>query len=99
MFESFAERDGQVVRQVLVGAGKTEVDDRSAALEKAGAALAARYLTSGETGIALDVSGSKLSASEVASVLLGLRLPLRPPPRWRPRCGWGCWPGFSASCR
>jgi leucyl aminopeptidase len=74
VFESFAERDGGVVRQVLVGAGKADADDRGAALEKAGAALAARYLTSGESGIALDLSGSSLSAADVAEVLLGLRL-------------------------
>ena len=74
VFESFAERDGRVVRQVLAGAGKADADDRGAALEKAGAALAARYLTSGESGIALDVSGSRLSAADVAEVLLGLRL-------------------------
>ena len=73
VFESFAERDGQVVRQVLVGAGKADADDRSVALEKAGAALAARFLTSGETAIAIDVSGG-LGAADVASVLLGLRL-------------------------
>jgi leucyl aminopeptidase len=74
VFESFAERDGRVVRQVLVGAGKADADDRPAALEKAGAALAARFLTSGETAIAIDVSGSSLGAADVGSVLLGLRL-------------------------
>ena len=74
VFESFAEADGRVVRQVLVGAGKPDADDRSAALEKAGAALTSRYLTSGEKALALDVSGGKLAAAEVASVLLGARL-------------------------
>jgi leucyl aminopeptidase len=74
VFESFGERDGKVVRQVLAGAGKADADDRSAALEKGGAALSARYLTSGETALLLDLTGSKLSAGEVASVLLGLRL-------------------------
>jgi leucyl aminopeptidase len=74
VFESFAERDGRVVRQVLVGAGKPDADDRSTALEKAGAALSAKYLTSGETAVALDIAGGGLSASAVASVLLGARL-------------------------
>jgi leucyl aminopeptidase len=74
VFESFAERDGRVVRQVLVGAGKAEADDRSAALEKAGAALTARYLTSGETALALDLRDSRFSAADVAQVLLGARL-------------------------
>jgi leucyl aminopeptidase len=74
VFESFAEVDGRVVRHVLVGAGKTDAEDRSAALEKAGAALTARYLTSGEKALAIDVSGSKLDPSALASVLLGARL-------------------------
>jgi leucyl aminopeptidase len=74
VFESFAERDGRVVRQVLVGAGKADAEDRTAALEKAGAALSARYLTSGEKTLAIDVSGGSLSPAEVASALLGARL-------------------------
>ena len=71
LFEYFVERDDEVVRLALVGAGPNG-DSRAAALEKAGAALAARYLTSGEQTIALDASG--LDASAVASVLTGLRL-------------------------
>jgi leucyl aminopeptidase len=74
VFESFAERGGRIVRQVLVGAGKADADDRPAALEKAGAALSARYLTSGEKALAIDVSDAKLDATAVASVLLGARL-------------------------
>ena len=74
VFESFGERDGRVVRLVLAGAGKADADDRTAALERAGAALSARYLTSGETALGLDLTGSQLDASEVAAVLLGLRL-------------------------
>jgi len=74
VFESFGVRDGRVVRLVLAGAGKADADDRAAALERAGAALSARYLTSGETALGLDLTGSQLDASEVAAVLLGLRL-------------------------
>ena len=74
VFESFAERDGRVVRQVLLGVGDNEAEGRSAALERAGAALTARYLTSGEQVIALDLSDGGLSADEVASVLIGMRL-------------------------
>ncbi|MXO58301.1 leucyl aminopeptidase [Altererythrobacter salegens] len=74
LFESFAESDGRVVRQVLVGAGKADAEGCHAALEKAGAALAARYMTSGETALALDVSGGGLDAAAVAAVLTGLRL-------------------------
>jgi len=73
LFEAFVERDGQLVRLALVGAGPGE-GDRAANLERAGAALAARYLTSGETVLALDAGGSALDADGLVSVLLGLRL-------------------------
>src|SRR5690606_39253407 len=71
LFEGFVERGGEVVRVALVGAGKAD-DSRSASLERAGAALAARYLTSGETTITLDAAG--LDAEALATVLTGLRL-------------------------
>src|SRR5690606_24701481 len=71
VFEGFIERDGQVVRVALAGAGKNG-EGRQAALERAGAALAAKYLASGETALTLDASG--LDAVELASVLTGLRL-------------------------
>ena len=74
LFEGFAERGGQVVRVAIAGAGSVDAADRPANLEKAGAALTAKYLTSGETAIALDLRDSGLSGEEVASVLLGLRL-------------------------
>jgi leucyl aminopeptidase len=71
VFEHFVEQDGNVVRLVLVGAGPNG-DSREAALERAGAALAAKYLTSGETALTLDASG--LDAGSLAAVLTGLRL-------------------------
>ncbi|MDC0886336.1 leucyl aminopeptidase [Altererythrobacter sp.] len=74
LFEGFVERDGKIVRVAVAGAGDKDVDARAINCEKAGAALAAKYLTSGETTIALDLSGSGLSADEAASVLMGLRL-------------------------
>ena len=75
LFESFVERDGRLVRLALAGAGKAEEGNgRIAALEQAGAALAAKYLTSGETALTLDLTGSGLSAEEAAAVLMGLRL-------------------------
>jgi len=73
VFEGFAERGGKVVRLALAGAGEPGADRRGA-LEKAGAALTAKYRTSGETVLALDLSGAGLSAQEAASVLLGARL-------------------------
>jgi len=74
LFESFVERNGKVVRLALAGAGKGGAADRLPALERAGAALAARYLTSGETALALDLGHSGLSGQEAACVLFGLRL-------------------------
>ena len=77
LFEAFVEREGQLVRLALAGAGP-EVGEgeagRAPGFERAGAALAARYLTSGETGLALDAAASGLGAEDLASVLLGLRL-------------------------
>ena len=74
VFEGFVSRDGTLVRVALVGAGEAAARDRIAALEKAGAALTAKYLTSGEPALAIDLTGSALSADEVAALLLGARL-------------------------
>ena len=74
VFDTFVERGGKLVRLALAGAGKPKADDRRAALERAGAAISARFLTSGETSLALDLSHSGLSADEAAAVLTGLRL-------------------------
>ena len=74
LFEGFVTRDGQVVRVALAGIGSPSAKDRTEAIEKAGAVLAARYLTSGETVLALDLAGAELSASETAALLLGARL-------------------------
>jgi len=74
VFEGFAEGDKGMQRLALAGAGKADDTARMASLERAGAALAAKYLTSGEAAIALDLRDSSLTADEVAAVLLGLRL-------------------------
>ncbi|MFN3516967.1 MAG: leucyl aminopeptidase [Novosphingobium sp.] len=74
LHEAFVSRDGAVVRVVLAGAGEPESPDRSAALERAGAAITAKYLASGETALTIDFTGTRLTAGEVASVLLGARL-------------------------
>ncbi|MFV0643571.1 MAG: leucyl aminopeptidase [Sphingomonadaceae bacterium] len=73
-FECFVTRDGEATRIALAGAGEADSPNRRAHCEKAGAALAAKYMTSGEENIVLDLSGSGMAASEAASVLLGLRL-------------------------
>lgn len=62
VFEAFVAGDSGVKRLALAGMGKADAADRSASLEKAGAALTAKYLTSGETSLAIDFSGSGLSA-------------------------------------
>lgn len=74
LFEGFVERDRAVVRVAIAGAGEADGDARTGNLEKAGAALAAKYLTSGETRLAVDFTDSGLSAEQAAAVLLGLRL-------------------------
>lgn len=74
LFEGFVERGGDVVRVAIAGCGANDAKDRAINLEKAGAALAAQYLTSGETALVLDLTGSGLDAAGAASVLLGLRL-------------------------
>jgi leucyl aminopeptidase len=74
IFEGFVERDGKLVRVALAGIGSPTADDRTAAIERAGAGLAARFLTSGEAGLTFDLSGSGLSAQESAAALLGARL-------------------------
>ncbi|WP_375290630.1 leucyl aminopeptidase [Qipengyuania sp.] len=72
LFDSFVERDGSVVRIALAGAGERSSDKRQQGLERAGAALAAKFMSAGVETIGLDASG--LSAEELVSVLLGLRL-------------------------
>ncbi len=74
VFDGFAEIDGAVRRIALAGAGKADAAERLASLEKAGAGLAGRFLTSGEKAIAVDFAGSGLSAEQAAAVLMGLRL-------------------------
>ncbi|CAH0497524.1 leucyl aminopeptidase [Novosphingobium sp. CECT 9465] len=74
VFEAFVAGEAGVKRLALAGIGKAEGADRLAALEKAGAALTARYLTSGETSLAIDFAGSGLTGVEAAAVLLGARL-------------------------
>ncbi|ABC63868.1 leucyl aminopeptidase [Erythrobacter litoralis] len=74
VFEGFVERDGTVVRVALAGAGSKDAENRNINCEKAGAALAGKYLSSGASTIVLDFEDSGLTGEEIASVLLGLRL-------------------------
>ena len=54
--------------------GRRNDEARPANLEKAGAALAAKYQSSGNEELVLDLTNSGLSGEEAACVLLGLRL-------------------------
>ena len=74
VFDGFVERDGQVLRLALAGLGDKSDEARLANCEKAGAALAAKYQSSGDEELVLDLADSGLTAEQAASVLLGLRL-------------------------
>jgi leucyl aminopeptidase len=74
LLESFVERDGKVVRLVFAGLGQAEDKDRVTAAEKAGAAIVARFLTSGETALTVDLTSSGLTVEQASALLLGLRL-------------------------
>jgi leucyl aminopeptidase len=74
IFEGFVNRGGAVVRVALVGLGTKSAAGRLALLEKAGAALTAKYLRSGESELVLDLAGSGLTAVETCALLLGARL-------------------------
>ncbi|MFO6448478.1 leucyl aminopeptidase [Erythrobacter sp. NE805] len=74
LFEGFTHTDATLRRNAFVGAGDRTAAERRANLERAGAALTAKYLVSGETALVLDLSDAALSADEAAAVLLGLRL-------------------------
>ena len=74
LFETFEEKDGALVRLVLAGIGNARDDARGKALEQAGAAIAARFLTSGEKSLLLDLSGASLNAEETVRLLMALRL-------------------------
>ena len=74
VFEGFAKDDGSLRRFAIAGAGAPDADKRRHNLERAGAALTAKYLVSGETEMALDLGHAALSADEAAAVLLAMRL-------------------------
>ncbi|MEO0032460.1 MAG: hypothetical protein RIS94_2218, partial [Pseudomonadota bacterium] len=74
VFETFRIGAGGLERVALVGIGEAGGSGRLATLERAGGALTAKYLTSGETALGIDFAGSGLSAEDAAAVLLGARL-------------------------
>ena len=54
VFEGFATVDGTLRRIALAGAGEAGAGERKLHLERAGAALTAKYLVSGETAMVLS---------------------------------------------
>ena len=74
LHESFVSRDGAVVRIALTGSGEAGAKDRTAALERAGAAITAKFIASGEATVTIDLSDAGLSAQQAAAVVLGARL-------------------------
>ena len=53
VFDGFVDRDGQVFRLAIAGAGDAKDDARLANLEKAGAALTAKYQSIGNDELVL----------------------------------------------
>ncbi|TCD06340.1 leucyl aminopeptidase [Erythrobacteraceae bacterium CFH 75059] len=74
VFAGFEEVEGEVRQIALAGLGAEGSEPEAVAAEKAGGALCARYLCSGQTELALDLRDSGLGAEEAAALLLGLRL-------------------------
>lgn len=74
VFEAFAQGPDGLQRLAFAGIGDGSAADRLSALERAGAALTAKYLTSGETALGIDFAGSGLSAEEAVAVLFGALL-------------------------
>jgi leucyl aminopeptidase len=74
MFETFANTDAGLMRFALAGAGEPDAEHRRLNVERAGAGLTAKYLTSGEEAMVLDLGAADLSAEDAAAALLGLRL-------------------------
>ena len=74
LHESFVSRDGAVVRMALAGSGDVGAKDRLASLERAGAAVTAKFIASGETTVTIDLSDAGLTAHQAAAVVLGARL-------------------------
>ncbi len=74
LFEAMVPAGSGVQRLAFAGIGDAGAAGRTATLERAGGALTAKYLTSGETELAIDFAGSGLSAEEATAVLLAARL-------------------------
>ncbi|MEL7447524.1 MAG: M17 family peptidase N-terminal domain-containing protein, partial [Pseudomonadota bacterium] len=74
VFEGFTMDAGTLRRVAMAGAGETDAETRRLNVEKAGAALTAKYLASGETDMVVDLGHADFSGEEAAAALLGVRL-------------------------
>ena len=74
VFEGFAKEEGSLRRVAVAGAGEPDAGKRILNVEKAGAALVAKFLRSGEKDMVLDLSHADLSGDEAAAALLAARL-------------------------
>ncbi|WP_421854149.1 leucyl aminopeptidase [Novosphingobium sp.] len=74
IFEAMVPAGASVQRLAFAGIGEAGAAGRTATLERAGGGLTAKYLTSGETELAIDFAGSGLTAEEATAVLLAARL-------------------------
>jgi len=74
VFEGFAMDQGALRRIAVVGAGEAADDARRMNVERAGAALTAKFLVSGEVEMVLDLGHADLSGEEAAAALMALRL-------------------------
>ncbi|MFN3864939.1 MAG: leucyl aminopeptidase [Erythrobacter sp.] len=74
VFDGFASTAAGLRWIALAGAGEADAEERRLNCERAGAALTAKYLVSGEAAMVLDLGQAGLSAADAAAVLLGLRL-------------------------
>ncbi len=74
LFDVLVPAGDGAARLAFAGIGEPNGAGRMAALERAGGAITAKYLTSGETELAIDFAGSGLAPEEAAAVLLAARL-------------------------
>ena len=74
LFDVLVPAGDATARLAFAGIGEPGAAGRKAALERAGGGITAKYLTSGETELAIDFAGSGLTAEEATAVLLAARL-------------------------
>ncbi|MGB3712206.1 MAG: leucyl aminopeptidase [Erythrobacter sp.] len=74
VFEAFTMENNALHRKAVAGAGEQDARKRRQNVERAGAALSAKYLASGESAMVLDLGHADLSGEEAAAALLALRL-------------------------